>query len=245
MSRSVFAQTAVILILLSPIHRLQAQTITWSGRQWKLTSGGMAGVAKGDPANVSIDARGYLHLNIVQRDGKWTASELFTMDNYGFGIYQWVIEGNVYDMDKSTVLGLFPYGPVHHIGVDAENEIDIEFSKWNNTCHGCNADFTVYPATGNRKKDGASAWDDNFHVEGEGLTTARIEWAADHITFTLMNGAQPIGTNAEVLKTETYSSDSKNIPQIAIPVGINLWCFRETPWKSQAVIIRSFEFVSK
>jgi hypothetical protein len=60
-----------------------------------------------------------------------------------------------------------------------------------------------------------------------------------------MNGAQPIGTNAEVLKTETYSSDSKNIPQIAIPVGINLWCFRETPWKSQAVIIRSFEFVSK
>jgi hypothetical protein len=116
MSRSVFAQTAVILILLSPIHRLQAQTITWSGRQWKLTSGGMAGVAKGDPANVSIDAKGYLHLNIVQRHDKWTASELFTMDNYGFGIYQWVIEGNVYDMDKSTVLGLFPYGPVHHIG---------------------------------------------------------------------------------------------------------------------------------
>lgn len=245
MSRSVFAQTAIILILLSPIHRLQAQTITWSGRQWKLTSGGMAGVAKGDPANVSIDGKGYLHLSIMQRDGKWTASELFTTENYRFGTYQWVIEGNVYDMDKSTVLGLFPYGPVHHIGVDAENEIDIEFSKWNNTCHGCNADFTVYPATGNHKKDGISAWEDNFHVEGEGLTTARIEWAADHITFTLMNGAQPIGTNAGVLKTETYSADRKNIPQVAIPVGINLWCFRETPAKSQSVTIRSFEFVPK
>jgi hypothetical protein len=242
MSKTVFAPTAVFLILLCAISSTCAQTINWSGHEWKLTSGGMAGVAKGDPANVSTDDKGYLHLHIVQRDGKWTAAELFTIERFGFGTYQWVVEGNVYDMDKSTVLGLFPYGPVHHIGADAEDEIDIEFSKWNDTCHGCNADFTVYPSTGNHKPNGTSAWEDNFHVDGGTLTTARMEWAPDHIVFTLMNGTHPIGTTADVIKSETYSSDSKNIPHEAVPVGINLWCFRETPAKAQSVVIREFQF---
>jgi len=243
MLRIIFVRTAVIPILLASIHCLQAQTINWSGRQWKVTSGGMAGVAKGDPANVSIDEKGFLRLRIVQRDRKWTASEVFTVDRYGFGTYQWVIEGNVYDMDKSTVLGLFPYGPVHKIGADAEDEIDIEFSKWNNTCHGCNADFTVYPATGHRRADGKSAWEDNFYVSGGNLTTARMEWFPDHIVFTLMNGSQPIGETGEVIKTETYSSSAADIPQQAVPVGINLWCFQQTPVKDQAVVIRAFDFV--
>ena len=51
-----------------------AQTITWSGRSWKVTSGHMAGVAPGDPANITIDAQRYLHLRIVQQNGKWTLS---------------------------------------------------------------------------------------------------------------------------------------------------------------------------
>jgi hypothetical protein len=221
-----------------------AQTVTWAGRSWKLTSGHMAGVAPGDPANVTIDAHGYLHLRIVQQNGKWTAGELFTTENLGFGTYQWIVEGDVYAMDPTTVLGLFSYGPTHHIGADAEDEIDIEFSQWNKTCHGCNADFTVYPATGHRKPKGVSAWEDNFRVSGGTLTTARFEWFPDHIVFTLMNGAQPIGKVADMIKTETYTSDATNIPQTAAPVGINLWSFKQTPAQDQSVVIRDFEFVA-
>ncbi len=244
LSKSVLSSSVLACaILLSTFGH--AQTITWSGHTWKVTSGGMAGVAKGNPANVSLDDKGYLHLRIVKREGKWTASEVFTTENFGFGTYQWVVEGNVYEMDPTTVLGLFPYGPTHHFGGDAENEIDIEFSQWNKTCHGCNADFTVYPSTGNRKPKGVSAWEDNFHVTGGTVTTARMQWFADHIVFTLMEGAQPVGTTADVIKTETYSSDATNIPQIAIPVGINLWCFKETPTKDQSVIIRDFQVVAQ
>lgn len=245
MSKSKIVRIILYSFLFSLAELTHAQTIHWSGREWKVTSGGMAGVAKGDPANVSIDDKGYLRLSIVQRDGKWTSSEVFTVERFGFGTYQWVVEGDVYDMDKSTVLGLFPYGPVHHIGTDAEDEIDIEFSKWNDTCHECNADFTVYPSTGNHKPNGVSAWEDIFHVTGGTLTTARMEWASDHIVFTLMNGNHPLGTTADVIKTETYSSDSKNIPHEPVPVGINLWCFKETPAKSQSVTIRSFAFAPK
>lgn len=231
------------VVLCTP-QSARAQTITWSGHSWKVTSGRMAGVAPGNPANVSIDSHGYLHLRIVQQNGNWTASELFTTEEMGFGIYQWIVEGNVYAMDPTTVLGLFTYGPVHHIGSDAEDEIDIEFSQWNKTCAPCNADFTVYPATGHHKPKGVSAWEDNFRTSGGNLTTARMEWFPDHIVFTLMNGAQPIRTVAEVIKTETYTSDATNIPQVPAPVGINFWCFKQTPSQDQSVVIRKFEFVA-
>lgn len=244
MSKMVIACMIFSCVALATLQGAQAQTVTWSGRSWKVTDGHMAGVALGNPANVSIDAKGYLHLRIVQKNGTWTAGELFTTENLGFGTYQWIVEGNVYDMDPTTVLGLFTYGPTHHIGADAEDEIDIEFSQWNKTCQPCNADFTVYPATGHRKPKGVSAWEDNFHVSGGTLTTARMEWFPDHIVFTLMNGAQPIGTVAEVIKGETYTSDATNIPQVAAPVGINLWCFKQTPAQDQSVVIRKFDFVA-
>ena len=243
MWKALLVRTMICGILLSGLACVQAQTITWAGHDWKVTSGGMAGVARGDPANVTIDADKYLHMRIVNRQGKWAAAEVFTTDRMGFGTYQWVVEGKVYDMDPTTVLGLFTYGPTHHIGTDAENEIDIEFSQWNKTCKDCNADFTVYPSTGNRKPNGVSAWEDNFRVGGENLTTARMEWRSDHIVFTLMKGVQPIGTVADVIKTETYSSDKTNIPQVAAPVGINLWCFKKAPATDQSVVIRDFQFV--
>ena len=224
---------------------LYAQTIHWAGHEWKVTDGGMAGVARGNPANVVLDVDGHLRLSITQRDGKWTAAELFTVDRMGFGTYQWIVEGNVYAMDPTTVLGLFTYGPTQHIGRDAENEIDIEFSQWNKTCHDCNADFTVYPATRHRKADGTSSWEDNFRVSGENITTARMEWTPGKITFTLMRGAQPIGTVAEVIKTEDYASNGNDIPLESSPVGINLWCFKNTPAKSQSVVIRDFKFVPR
>jgi hypothetical protein len=45
----------------------------------------MAGVVKGDPVNISVDANGYLHLRIVNRAGTYTASELFSTGKLGFG----------------------------------------------------------------------------------------------------------------------------------------------------------------
>ena len=221
-----------------------SNVLHWSGHTWSITDGGMAGVAKGNPDNVFLDNNGYLHLGIINHDGTYTASEVFSAENMGFGTYQWQIEGAVDNMDKSTVLGLFPYGPKAGIGVDAENEIDIEFSQWNNTCNGCNADFTFYPATGNKS---LGPKEDNFtiHLNGGTLTTARFEWASTRIVATIMSGLQPIGTTANVLQTLTFSPPdySLRIPQVPLPLGMNLWCFKTTPSADQEVVIRSFQFV--
>jgi hypothetical protein len=220
--------------------------IHWMGHQWNVTSGGMAGVAKGNPANVSVDKNGYLHLRVTNRGEIYTASELFSVDTMGFGTYQWQIEGSIDDMDKSTVLGLFLYGPQKGIGVDGENEIDIEFSRWNDTCHGCNADFTFYPATGNKT---AGPNEDNFHISLNGgtLTTARFEWSSTQIVATIMSGEQPIGTTANVLQALTFAPNdyTARIPQVPLPVGMNLWCFKTLPTDDQEVIIHSFQYLPR
>lgn len=228
------------------IHADPANTnsLHWMNRDWIITNGGMAGIVKGDPANVSVDSNGYLHLRIVNRNGTYSAAEVFSAQNLGFGTYQWQIQGAVDKMDKSTVLGLFNYGARASIGVDAENEIDIEFSQWNNTCHGCNADFTFYPATNNKI---LGSMEDNFTYDPNGstLTTARFEWTSTRIVGIIMSGLQPIGTTSNVLQTLTYAPPdyTARIPQVPLPVAMNLWCFRELPSSDQEVIIRNFAFV--
>jgi hypothetical protein len=236
-----FAITTVALMLAFCCCSSAQTQLVWQGHTWKVTSGGMAGVARGSPSNVSVDAIGHLHLSITRNEETWTAAELFTVDNLGFGTYQWVVESNVWEMDPVTVLGLFPYGPTHGIGKDASNEIDIEFSQWGNTC-ACNADFTIYPSV---SRQGKPSYELNFSVsKGTNLTTARMVWSATRVVFTLMSGDQPIGTTANVLKTETFTaSKAADIPQQPIPTGINFWAFKAVPATNQSVIIRSFQYV--
>ncbi len=230
----------------NPAPTPASPTLTWNAHTWRVTNGGMAGVAKGNPANVFIDQDGYLHLRIINRAGTTTASEIFSTDKMGYGTYQWWIQGPVDNMDKSTVLGLFPYGPVAGIGIDAEDELDIEFSKWNNTlCSGaCNADFTFYPATGN-KHLGPTEKDFAASLKGGTLATARLVWTPTSVTGTVMSGLEPIGTTANVIETWTFApADPKaRIPQQAMPTGMNLWCFKVLPASDQEVILRKFEFV--
>lgn len=235
---------ALCLLLAQRNARASSNTLRWMNQEWTLTQGGMAGVVPGDPANVSVDAKGYLHLRITSREGTYTAAEVFTTAKLGFGTYQWQMEGAVDKMDPTTVLGLFNYGAKAGIGVDAENEIDIEFSRWNNSCNGCNADFTFYPSTGNKS---LGPMEDNFVYDPQGatLTTARFEWSSTRIVGTIMGGLQPLGTTRNVLQTITFAPTdyTARIPQVPLPLAMNLWCFRATPASNQEVVVRQFAFV--
>jgi hypothetical protein len=221
--------------------------LNWMGHEWTITDGRMAGVARGRPSNVQVDSNGYLHLMITKKRRSVTAGELFSNDSMGFGTYQWEIQGPVDNMDPHAVLGLFPYGPQRGIGRDGENEIDIEFSKWANTlCGGaCNADFTVYASTGN---SAAGSTEDDFKVNlgGGELVTARITWSSTSIAETVMSGLQPLGTTQNVLHTWTFAPPDYlvRIPQVPVPLGMNLWCFHKKAATSQDVIIRTFQYVA-
>ena len=64
-----------------------------------------------------------------------------------------------------------------------------------------------------------------------------------------MNGAHAIGKTSDVIKTEIYPNaavtGAADIPQVSMPVGINLWCFEKTPEKEQEVVVREFRFASQ
>lgn len=226
------------------------QALVWKGHTWKVTNGPMAGISPGSGGNVFVDARGYLHLKIAHKGSSWTCAELYTADRLGFGTYQWQIEGAIDAMDPTTVLGLFPYGPAAGVGRDGENEIDVEFARWNGTIR-ANADFTYYPATGHGKKDigGSPIASDtdsfSFRLSGKTFTTARTVWGQRSVTSTLMLGLRPLGSTSRGLHSHTYApADFRTrIPQVAVPLGINFWSFQVHPARDQEVIIRDFRHV--
>jgi MYXO-CTERM domain-containing protein len=219
-----------------------AATIDWKGHTWQVTSGGMAGVCQGSPGNVTIDANGYLHFKISNAGGVWTASEIFTTDVLGFGTYQWQVDGPIDSYDKNVVLGLFPYGPAAGIGGDGTNEIDVEYSRWGHA-NAPNGDWTDYPASGTTIGELTYT----FSLGGSTLSTSRFAWTKTSITSALLGGLQPVDATANLIETWTYmpANPSTNIPQQALPLGMNLWCFDTPPsdGKPVEIVIRDFQFV--
>jgi len=233
---------AAMLSALSPSTAAVAATVDWKGRTWQVTSGGMAGACEGAPENVSVDANGYLHLNIANRAGKWAAAEIFSTERLGFGTYQWHVDGPIDTYDKNVVLGLFPYGPAGGIGEDGTNEIDIEYSRWGKA-NGPNADYTDYPGSGTTIGELAYT----FTLGGATLSTSRFVWTPTSITSSLMSGLVNVGAEDGLLKTWSYQPNNpvQNIPQQALPLGMNLWCFDGPPSDSKPVeiVVRDFTFV--
>jgi hypothetical protein len=231
------------LALLVVTTSSRAATIDWKGHTWNVTSGGMAGVCDGDPANVSVDADGYLHLRISHDGGTWSAAELFTNDKLGFGTYLWYIDGPIDKFDANVVLGLFPYGPAAGIGTDGTNEIDIEYSRWGQA-NGPNGDYTDYPATG------VNIGEKSFTFSlMSSLSTSRFVWSSTSITDSLFDSLVPILRTGASLQTWTYmpAQPATNIPQQALPLGMNLWCFDSPPSDNNPVevVIRDFQFLAE
>ena len=233
------ALTATVLCLAAGA---EAATLAWKGHTWQLTSGGMAGVCQGDPKNVTVDGNGYLHLRISDGTTGWTSSELFTTDRLGFGTYQWQVDGPIDSYDKNVVLGLFPYGPAAGIGADGTNEIDIEYSRWGQAS-GPNGDWTDYPASGTTIGELSYS----FTLAPATLSTSRFVWSATSIADALLSGLQPVDGTTGLIKSWTYAppNSTVNVPQQALPLGMNLWCFDSPPSDGNPVeiVIRDFVFV--
>lgn len=236
-----FVSLALAASWLLASRTASAVEIDWKGLTWSVTNGGMAGVAAGSPANVSVDQNGYLHLQIRKNGDTWTAAELFTTTRLGFGTYQWQVDGPIDTLDKNVVLGLFPYGPAAGVGADGTNEIDIEYSRWGQE-NGPNGDWTNYPASGTTIGEHTY----KFSLSGGTLSTSRFIWTSTSIEDFLLVGLEPPSSNNSLLETWKYSpSNAKtNIPQQPLPLGMNLWCYAlPSDGKEVEIVVRDFQFV--
>ena len=192
----------ITLGAMAPSAQAAYPTLLWCGHQWSVVTSGMAGGNTGSADNAFVDASGYLHLMITQVQGQWLCAEIFSTDLMGFGTYQWWVDARLDQLDPNVVFGLYPYGPEAGIG---------------------NSDWVIYPAQAGGTKTAAA-----YKVALTGsFTTSRFTWSSTGVEYWLMGGRQPLGTTANVMTTWTADpvNPLNNVPQQALPVGMNLWLY--------------------
>lgn len=207
-------------------------SLRFSGRNWVIREG--AG-GPGNPNNLDIWRRnnvecrnGNLVLEVTQQNGMWTTAQVSLTEVLGFGRYEWKVQGPVDDLDKNVVLGLFNYG-----GVDEEDEIDIELTRWGQETNP-NGNYVVYP---NRRGPAFTKSEFEFDLVGNSSTHV-FSWQRDRVSFASFEVAQPLGS-----WEFAPSAYEDLIPQDPLPVYINLWMVGGNPPSNPAeVVIESFSW---
>ena len=203
------------------------------------------------PHHLAIDNNGMVHLivadvNIYQDNrldlywvigdpatGKWNCAEVSTQQTFGFGKWQFWVEGSIDKMDKNVVLGLFNYS-----GHDGFDEMDIEWARWGNARYP-NCNYTVWPA-----QQGFN----NFSFAKEitlssNNTTQRFTSTANSVLFQTLQGFKDDNTNQ--IATATCTAPPNSISTLPMPAFINLWLFQghaPSNKKGVEIIIHKFTY---
>lgn len=226
--------------LISP-QFARAETLKFSGYEWEVKSGEKLGPGPNawNAANVWVDKKGWLHFKITHKDNQWACAEVSTTKRFGFGTYEFQVEGRIDKFDKNIVLGLFNYPP-RDVGGDETNEIDIEFARWG-LADAPNGNFTVWPA-----KAGVKQTSETFRFTlDSALTTQRFVWDSRSILFESLRGNGKKRSDAFGQWRFAPEEAQDRIPQQPMPVLINLWLFQghvPTDGKEVEIVIRSFKF---
>jgi len=183
------------------------------------------------PANVWVDQKGYLHLHMGQRDGRWSCAEVSLNRSLGYGTYRFVVQDSAH-LEPSAVLGMFTWDDVK--SADLHNELDIELSRWGDP-KGKNAEYVVQPfyAPENLSRFTAPA----------GVLTYSFRWEQGTVTFKTI-GVSSTDSEAKPISEHTFTS---GIPAAAKEtVHIDLYDFHHSESSSHQpvdAVIEKFEFV--
>lgn len=220
------------------IQQQTTATIQFSGYTWYVKKSGSTKQGPGpnywSANNVWVDANGWLHLKISKANGKWKCAEIWSQQNFGYGAYQWQVEGRVDQLDKNVVLGLFNYS-----GNDGFDEMDIEFARWGNVRYP-NLNYTVWPAEAGYNN---FSYTQEFSLTGT-YTTHRFIRSSNSVVFKSMHGFTNTDTN--LFATATCTQPPNSISALAMPVHLNLWLFKgmaPSDGKSVEIIIHSFKYI--
>ncbi len=219
-----------------------ATTLTFSGYTWTIKDSGTGTAGPGPnnwtSSNAYVDANGYLHLKLTKVNGAWYCAEVISTQSFGYGTYQWDVEGRIDTLDKNVVFGMFNYS-----GVDGRDEMDIEYSKFGSSTAN-NTNFTIYPA---QTITSPTDWHTTYNTSLTGTyTTQRFKRnSATSVYFQELGGFQSGDTNQ--ITSATCSNPPNSISTLAMPVHMNLWLFQGTAPTNNSqveIIIHSFTFTA-
>jgi hypothetical protein len=129
-----------------------------------------------DSANAWTDNKGYLHLRMNYRNGRWACSEVSLQKSLGYGTYKFVVQDAAH-LRPSAVLGMFTWDDAH--STNFRNELDVELSRWGKADNP-NAQFVVQPFFG---PDNLT----RFSIPA-GITTYLVRWEPGKASFSAFGG---------------------------------------------------------
>jgi hypothetical protein len=211
-----------------------AKVIHFSGYDWTVRA---AGSDRGgqpntyDPDNAWIDQKGYLHLRITQKDGRWSCAEVNMNRSLGYGTYRFVVQDSAH-LGPSEVLGMFTWD---EFGSDeARRELDIELSRWGNP-KSKNAQYVVQPFYVPENVA-------RFSVP-KGVFTHVLRWQPGSASFKTISGSAA-NPDAKAINEHAFTS---GVPAPAgETVHIDLYGFhlaKSAARQPAEVVIEKFEFL--
>ena len=214
-----------------------ASTIQFSGYTWNVKNGSHLGPGPNywSRKNVWVDDKGFLHLKITHDSatGKWYCAEVSTQQTFGFGKWQFWVEGRIDKMDKNVVLGLFNYS-----GNDGFDEMDIEWARWGNKSYP-NCNYTVWPAEKGFKN---YSYTKEVSLTGKN-TTQRFTRTDSSVFFQSMQGFT--NGNENVVASSRCKAPNHSISLLSMPAYINLWLMNGSApanGKEVEIIIHKFSY---
>lgn len=154
--------------------QIYTDKINWAGFTWDVRSGsGDPGPNdwSASPTNVWVDSQNRLHLKITNTGGKWYCAGISTTNNVGYGTYTFkmVTDPTVYP--KNVVAGMF-----YWLWNSNRDELDIEFSQWNNQ-NNPNTQYTTFI------NDWAGRIESPMYETVGTNTTHKMVWSPNSIYF--------------------------------------------------------------
>ncbi|HNR43532.1 MAG TPA: CARDB domain-containing protein [Methanofastidiosum sp.] len=196
--------------------------------------------------NIWVDEKG-LHLKIVESEGRWYCSEVYSEDSFSYGKYIFYLDGRPDLFDRNIVLGLFTYYYNSQIP-DKNVEIDIEFSKWGSNLPNLlarNSQYVIHPL----KKQTIHRY--KMILNGD-YSVHYFNWKKDSIEFKSLHGHNEATNDRRfVIADKKFFGRNIPVPTTETKVHINLWLYDSNEDKKgdsplnreeSQIIIKSFRF---
>jgi hypothetical protein len=211
-----------------------SKVLHFSGYDWIVRT---AGSDRGgepnsyDPANAWVDPKGYLHLRMTMRDGRWSCAEVSLNRSLGFGTYKFVVQDSAH-LGPSAVLGMFTWDEAG--ADDARNELDIELSRWG-IPGAKNAQYVVQP----------------FYVPENvarftvpaGVLSHILRWEHGLASFKTVSGRGG-GSESKIISAHVFSSGVPTPAGEAVHIGLYDFHHSKNALQLPAeVVIERFEYL--
>ncbi|MBF0361701.1 MAG: hypothetical protein HQK49_11855 [Oligoflexia bacterium] len=241
---------ALALPLEEPIKKINFAGYTWIVKNKKKHPAGPGGNFFSDEKDsVWVDNKGWLHLTIKLKNGRWYCSEIYSEKVLGHGTYLFKFAPHFTNWDKNLVLGMFTWDGVSDTStINSNREIDIEISTWGVEST-LNSLYTLQPTDYRGERNGISFSLDTNNKED---IYHGLNWEKNQILFFSFydyDGYNPqIGRPIQnkIQKEWRYLGPLNPPANDRQQIRINFWLFKGIPPSDgleKEIIVKDFFFI--